>query len=207
MELGTRTGASHAPQNQEVGHRMSEQEIFNFATIGEIFEDGVSLIFDGQAAATEKHYKVNTSVVFKAGDRVKIFPDSGTYVVEYVVGPPVRSGSTEDGGSGGGSTAPTIIPLGGTAGQALIKLSDADNDYGWGKVPGTLPTGGGKTTVPIKNDAYTDFDVKWGNPRASEVINQYNTAAGNELQFKTDAKGNFFIRKGISGTWKQITVT
>lgn len=67
---------------------MSEQEIFNFATIGEIFEDGVSLVFDGQDAATEKHYKVNTSIVFKAGDRVKIFADSGTYVVEYAIGYP-----------------------------------------------------------------------------------------------------------------------
>lgn len=178
---------------------MSEQEIFNFATIGEIFEDGVSLIFDGQDAATEKHYKVNTSIVFKAGDRVKIFADSGTYVVEYVVGCPT-------GGSSEGGETNSIIPSGGTTGQALIKLSDADNDYGWGKVPGTLPTGGGTTTVPIKNNAFKDFDVYWGNPRASSVINQYNDASGQELQFKTDNSGNFFIRKG-TGAWKQITVT
>lgn len=66
----------------------SKQQTFNFATIGEVFDDGVSLIFDGQDAATEKHYKVNTSVVFNPGDRVKIFADSGTFVVEYVVGYP-----------------------------------------------------------------------------------------------------------------------
>ena len=58
----------------------SEQQIFNFATIGEVFEDGVSLIFDGQEAATEKHYRVNTSIVFKAGDRVKILADRKSVV-------------------------------------------------------------------------------------------------------------------------------
>lgn len=187
---------------------MSEQEIFNFATIGEIFEDGVSLIFDGQDAATEKHYKVNTSVVFKAGDRVKIFSDSGTYVVEYVVGSPAGSGSTEEGGSTEEDTAPTIIPPGGTAGQALIKLSDADNDYGWGKVPGTLPAGGNKYTVPVRDDPYTDFDVYWGNPRATAVVNQYaSTSQPKDIYFQTDSYGNFYIRMGTSGTWKKITVT
>ena len=73
MELSPRTRAGHAPQNQEVDHCVSsEQQIFNFATIGEVFEDGVSLIFDGQEAATEKHYRVNTSIVFKAGRDIKI---------------------------------------------------------------------------------------------------------------------------------------
>ena len=66
----------------------SKQNVSHFATIGDVFEDGVSLIFDGQNAATKKHYKVNTSIVFKPGDRVKIFADSGTFVVEYVIGYP-----------------------------------------------------------------------------------------------------------------------
>jgi len=60
----------------------------NFATIGAVYADGVTLIFDGETAATEKHYKVNASIVFTAGQRVKIFKDSGTYVVEYPVGNP-----------------------------------------------------------------------------------------------------------------------
>lgn len=59
-----------------------------FATIGSIHEDGVSLIFDGQSGETKKHYKVNKSVIFSPGDRVKLFPDSGTYIVEYAVGYP-----------------------------------------------------------------------------------------------------------------------
>ena len=34
------------------------------ATIGALYSDGVSLIFDGEEEATEKHYKVNTSIEF-----------------------------------------------------------------------------------------------------------------------------------------------
>lgn len=51
------------------------------ATVGAVYADGVSLIFDGQDAATAKHYKRNASVSFAAGDRVVILPISGSYVV------------------------------------------------------------------------------------------------------------------------------
>ena len=68
---------------------------FKLATISTVYADGVSLIFDGQTEPTAKHYKVNTSVYFQHGDRVKVTKDSGTYIVEYVVG------STYTGGSGG----------------------------------------------------------------------------------------------------------
>ncbi len=63
----------------------------NLATVAKVYTDGLSLIFDGQTAPTAKHYKCNTSVLFRAGDRVKIFNDSGTTIVEYVVGNPRSS--------------------------------------------------------------------------------------------------------------------
>lgn len=66
-----------------------EPESASFATIGAILADGVTLIFDGTATASTKHYKVNRSAAFAAGDRVKIIRDSGTYIVEYPVGNPV----------------------------------------------------------------------------------------------------------------------
>ncbi|MEG1564244.1 MAG: hypothetical protein RR365_11045 [Bacteroides sp.] len=72
---------------------ISEPTETNFATIGAIFTDGVTLIFDGEKTATEKHYKVNTSAKFAAGNRVKICKDSGTYIVEYAVGAPSAGGS------------------------------------------------------------------------------------------------------------------
>lgn len=60
----------------------------HFATVGAVYSDGLSLIFDGQETASRKHYKCNTAITFSPGDRVKIFPVSGTYVVEYPVGNP-----------------------------------------------------------------------------------------------------------------------
>lgn len=62
--------------------------IFYLATVGAVYSDGLSLIFDGSTTASEKHYKCNTSISFKAGDRVKISKISGSYVVDYVVGIP-----------------------------------------------------------------------------------------------------------------------
>lgn len=65
-----------------------DDQVFNFATVGAVYSDGISLIFDGQQQATSKHYKCNTSCRFSAGQRVRIIKDSGTYVVEYPVGWP-----------------------------------------------------------------------------------------------------------------------
>ena len=60
----------------------------SFATIAQVFADGVTLRFDGLDAPTTKRYKVNSFVVFRPGDRVRVIKDSGTYVVEYPVGNP-----------------------------------------------------------------------------------------------------------------------
>ena len=63
----------------------------NFATVGAVYSDGITLIFDGQTSPTTKRYKANTTILFVAGQRVKIIKDSGTYVVEYPVGNPRTS--------------------------------------------------------------------------------------------------------------------
>jgi hypothetical protein len=65
------------------------------ATVGAVYDDGLSLILEGQTEATTKHYKCNTSATFAAGDRVKVARISGSYIVEYVVGPPGSGGTTE----------------------------------------------------------------------------------------------------------------
>ena len=88
-------GISEAQDVQE------EQDLdARLATVGAVYTDGLTLIFDGQETATEKHYKCNTSVTFKAGDRVKVARISGSYVVEYVVGAP---------GSGGGGSVSELV--------------------------------------------------------------------------------------------------
>ena len=76
------------------------------ATVGAVYDDGMSLILEGQTEATTKHYKCNTSATFAAGDRVKVARISGSYIVEYVVGPP------SSGGGGGESDPPDRIKKG-----------------------------------------------------------------------------------------------
>lgn len=139
----------------EQSNIMAEPEM-RFATVGAVFGDGVTLIFDGQTAATEKHYKCNTSVLFHPGDRVKIASDSGTYVVEYIVGSP-------------GADAP--IPKGGSSGQVLSKKSDSDGDVVWknissGSTTGKLPSGG-TTGQYLKKKSNSDYDTEWSTPPSS----------------------------------------
>jgi hypothetical protein len=69
----------------------ADEPEFNFATVGAVYADGLTLIFDGQTEPTEKHYKCNAFCRFSAGQRVRIIKDSGTYVVEYAVGVPMTS--------------------------------------------------------------------------------------------------------------------
>ena len=51
---------------------MKEPKDASFATIGTIYSDGVTLIFDGQTVESQKRYKVNASAYFSKGDRVRI---------------------------------------------------------------------------------------------------------------------------------------
>lgn len=60
----------------------------SLATVGVKYTDGVSLIFPGQSAATEKHYKCNTAVTLASGDRVLIARVSGSVVVICKIGNP-----------------------------------------------------------------------------------------------------------------------
>ena len=134
---------------------MTEPEV-RFATIGAVYDDGVTLIFDGQEEATAKHYRCNSSVLFSAGDRVKIASDSGTYVVEYIVGNP-------------GANAP--IPKGGSSGQVLAKKSGTDGDVVWknissGSTTGKLPSGG-TTGQYLKKKSNSDYDAEWSTPPSS----------------------------------------
>lgn len=57
----------------------------SFATVGTVYSDGITLIFDGQSTASTKRYKYNTAVTFESGQRVKVLKINGTYVVEYPI--------------------------------------------------------------------------------------------------------------------------
>jgi len=207
---------------------MSEhtQQPVSFATIGEVFGDGVSLIFDGQEEATQKHYKVNTSILFRPGDRVKIAADSGTYVVEYVVGTPRQPGEEVVGLPAGGTEGQALVkdsaedfdavwttllglPSGGTAGQALVKDSAVGGDASW-QTRHFLPEGGTAGQVLVKKTV-TGGDAQWSSftpDSVKAVANQISSSANYNIYFRTKATYGtpvFQIRMGSSGTWYTLT--
>lgn len=76
---------------QEQTLKELETPNYTFATIGKIYDDGVSLIFPGANSESQKHYKHNIDVNLSSGDLVYIVKDSGTYIVICRIGK--RSGS------------------------------------------------------------------------------------------------------------------
>lgn len=142
------------------------------ATVGAVTSDGITLIFDGTDEASEKEYKCNAGVLFAPGDRVKVTKDSGTYIVEYVIGAPAARYPLPPGGSSGQVLAkssadnyavswqtPHYVPSGGTSGQVLAKSSDDNYAIGW-VTPHYLPSGGSQGQVLAKSAA-TDYSTGW----------------------------------------------
>lgn len=166
------------PQAEETQAQTESQSLPqpSFATVGAVYEDGLSLLFDGEEEPGEKHYKCNTSVVFSAGDRVKIAADSGTFVVEYVVGSPKQGGEVVGIPSGGAAgrvlrkrsaadydvawSATGLVPAGGSTGQVLTKANDNDYILAWSASPGQLPTGGAVGQYLCKTGT-TDYTAAW----------------------------------------------
>lgn len=138
--------AAAAPEEQ------AEQEEILIATVGAVTETGVTLIFAGEESASEKTYQGNVSAALKAGDRVKITKDSGTYLIDYAVGVP---------GSAVGEDTHEL-PAGGATGQALVKKSSADGDVEWDTISltGGLPTGGTDGQLLAKNGK-ADYSGQW----------------------------------------------
>ena len=64
----------------------------SFATVAAVYDDGISLLFDGSETPSQKHYKCNRALAFAVGDRVHLAYESGTYIVEYPVGNPNPQG-------------------------------------------------------------------------------------------------------------------
>lgn len=72
-------------QDQRRGE-INKTKIPQFATVVDIEEAGLQLIFDGEQYPTKKRYKYNTALTFKVGDRVCVSKQSGSYIVEYPIG-------------------------------------------------------------------------------------------------------------------------
>ena len=127
-----------------------EPEEIVLATVTAVGDDGVQIQIDGTEEAGEKEYKVNSMQKFAVGDRVKIFKNSGTYLIEYKIGSPM---------------ADYPIPTGGSDGQYLAK--DGSNNYAlkWVSPPSVhgLPSGGSANQVLVKS-SNTDYAVSWADP-------------------------------------------
>lgn len=148
------------------------QSEFILATIATVTSSGVTMIIDGETEAGEKEYRVNAAQLYAAGDRVKIHKDSGTYLVEYVIGDPMSRYPIPSGGSDGQvltkdgannyevkwSTAHGV-PSGGAKGTVLTKNSATDYDLAWAELHG-IPSGGASGYVLAKTSA-TSYDVSW----------------------------------------------
>ena len=76
-------------EEQEIQEKQPEKA--SFATIAQVYEDGVTLLFGKEDAPSQKRYRVNSFAVFHAGDRVFLAKDSGTYVVLFPIGTPKAS--------------------------------------------------------------------------------------------------------------------
>ena len=155
-------------QNSESGGSSE----FLLATVGSVTSAGIKLIFDGTSEQSDKVYKCNTVIPFAQGQRVKIRKNSGTYLVEYVVGAPRANYPIPAGGDTGqllgknsGSDyaiswiTPHWLPAGGEAAQVLVKSSNNDYAVSW-DTPHYIPTGGLSGQVLAKNSD-SDYDVKW----------------------------------------------
>lgn len=154
---------------------LAEEIEFALGTVAAITSTGLRIQFDGDDSAGSKVYKCNASAKFVQGDRVKMHKESGSYIVEYVVGAPFSRYPIPPGGTDGqvlmkdGSTAYSVkwgtleeahgIPDGGSKDYVLTKNSATDYDVKWSKING-LPSGGSKGYALVKNTA-SDYDVKW----------------------------------------------
>jgi len=122
------------------------------ATVSAVTANGIQLTIDGADSATGKEYKCNTSINFQPGDRVKISKDSGSYIVECVVGKPLDD---------------YPIPKGGALGQVLAKRNGTDFSLEWAD-PGGLPSGGTSGQVLTKNSSAAG-DASWKTPTAPDT--------------------------------------
>lgn len=152
------------------------QEEIVLATVTEVGTEGVKILIDGSDEAGEKEYKVNSIQKIAAGDRVKIFKNSGTYLIEYRIGAPMEDYPIPAGGTDGqylvkdGSNNYAVkwmnppsthgIPSGGSAGQTLVKSSNDNYAVSWSDLPHGIPAGGTAGQILAKKTG-TDYDVQW----------------------------------------------
>ena len=180
---------------QEEAIKEPEAANYSFAVIGEVYEDGVSLIFPGSEEPSEKHYKANLYCKFKAGQRVYIAKDSGTYIALFPVGKPgsedvVADTATNAENADALSNSRTIKLTGAVTGSGQFDGSQnlsINTNFGSGSVnrATTADKWTNKRTLTITNDGSgsVSFDGS-GNMSLSLTVNEFTTShRGSRLGF------------------------
>lgn len=192
-----------------------KEESFQLATVGEITANGIKLIFDGADGVSDKEYKCNISATFKAGDRVKITKESGSYIVDFPIGVPNARSPFPPGGEEGdllsrGSEENSLIwlsestfvklPSGGSSGKVLGYSTDDGAVWVNG-----LPASGGTTGQLLRKTA---TGTEWATViPTSGTTGQFlrKTASGTEwadssASFPTGGTTGQFLQKTATGT-------
>lgn len=144
-------------KNEEEQAESQGNEII-IGTIDSVTADGVTIIIDGDDVAGQKEYKVNCCVMFASGDRVKLTRNSGTYIVDYVIGTPM---------------ARYPLPSGGSSGDVLAKSSASDYAVTWKSIHG-IPAGG-TTGQYLRKSNNNDYVVEWNDIIVTSLRNGNNT--------------------------------
>lgn len=194
-----------------------EQEEIVLATVTAVSANGLRIRLDGEEEAGEKYYKANAGQRYAVNDRVKVEKNSGTYIVEYVVGNPGARFPIPSGGSDGqvltknGATnyavkwasLPTVhsVPAGGSQNQVLAKNSSSDYDVKWSDLPHGIPSGGTQGQVLTKNSG-TNYDVKWTTPEDTHGIPSGGTTG---QYLKKSSNTNYAVEWGDAPATDRLT--
>lgn len=181
---------------------------YSFATIGDVYDDGISLIFPGAEEASEKHYRANLYCKFAKGQRVYLAKDSGTYVVLFPIGVPgseeVKADSAKTATKADSATTATKADSATTANSAnkadtAGSLETTRTIYLTGAVTGS-GTFDGSRNVTINTTASSSG----GTTTATNFTGRHT---GTSLAFfNQSARGRISISK-INGTATTATIT
>lgn len=186
----------------------------SFATVGTVYEDGITLIFNGAEAESLKHYKCNACVRFEAGQRVRIIEDSGTYVVEYPVGAPAQSVYADNAGRAAYATEAGYATTAGkaaTASKADIATSAGSADTA--KSAESAETA--KTAESAKTAEQAQTAESAGNAsnadnakEAERALYVDNKATGiADIEFRYNKMGEICVRTTKDSQWTKLTGT
>lgn len=206
-----------------------QQAGVELATVSNVYSNGVTLLFDGEAFAHGKRFKVNPDLRLASGDRVYVKKISGSYLVVCAVGNPHTKYPIPSGGTDGqflvkdGSAAYAVkwvtknmltIPSGGSSGQVLGYLSDSELQ--WVSVANPLPTGGTDGQYLAKNGS-TNYSVKWVTPPTAlelptggsngQVLGYNNSTSVKWVNIlPTTGTTGYYLQKTATGTvWASVT--